>query len=157
MAEYASVGTQTVNPGETVTFSVVKVPCNRGLVRFRQGTGNFLLSGWVPSTNRRTCCCQRVTSADYFATFGANIAVPTGETVGEISLAIAIDGATDATTSMKVTPAAVEEFFNVGRSTNIPIWCGCCETVSIRNTSNIPILVDNPNLVFTRPDLDVTY
>lgn len=40
---------------------------------------------------------------------------------------------------------------------NNPIWRGCCETVSIRNTSDIPVLVDNPNLVFTRPDLDVTY
>jgi hypothetical protein len=89
--------------------------------------------------------------------FGANIAVPTGETVGEISVAIVIDGSTIPATTMTVTPAAVEEFFNVSRATNVQVWRGCCETVAIRNTSDIPILVQNANILFSRPDLAVTY
>jgi hypothetical protein len=58
---------------------------------------------------------------------------------------------------MTVTPAAVEEFFNVSRATNVQVWRGCCETVAIRNTSDIPILVQNANIIFSRPDLAVTY
>jgi hypothetical protein len=89
--------------------------------------------------------------------FGANIAVPDGETVGEISLALVIDGATIPASTMEVTPAAVEEFFNVSRAINVQVWRGCCETVAVRNTSAIPILVENANIVFNRPDMAVTY
>lgn len=77
------------------------------------------------------------------ADIAADIAVPTGGTVGEISLAIAIDGDTVPATTMTVTPAAVEEFFNVARSAALGIWKGCCETVSIRNVSDQAILVQN--------------
>lgn len=146
MAEYSANAVQTVNPGETVVFTESPVPCNRGFVRHRDGTGNFLLAG---VTNG--CAC--VKSANYLVDFGANIAIPTGGTVGEISLAIMIDGATIPSSQMIVTPAAVEEYFNVSRAINVPIWRGCCESVSIRNTSDQPILVQNANVLFDRPDL----
>lgn len=152
MAEYSSDLQQIVNPGETVVFTDSPVPCNRGFVRHRDGTGNFLLSGYVPIKNG----C-RASSATYMVDFGANIAVPTGETVGEISLALVIDGATIPASTMEVTPAAVDEFFNVSRAINVQIWRGCCETVAVRNTSAIPILVENANIVFNRPDMAVTY
>lgn len=155
MAEYANNALQTVPPGETVQFAVATVPCKRGFVRWRAGTGNFLLSGWVP--NRGGCRCNRENAADYLIDVGMNIAVPTGQTVGPISVAITLDGATIPATTMTVTPAAVEEFFNVSRATNISVWRGCCETVTIRNTSDIPILVQNANIIFNRPDLAVTY
>lgn len=143
MAEYSANAVQTVNPGETIVFTENPVPCNKGLVRHRAGTGNFLLSG-----TRSTCCpCKR--SANYFVDFGANIAVPTGETVGEISVAFTVDGATVPATQMEVTPAAVEEYFNVSRAANVQIWTGCCESFAIRNTSAIPILVENANVVFS--------
>jgi len=153
MAEYSANAVQTVNPGEAIVFTETPVPCNRGFVRHRDDTGSFLLSGYVPNTR---CCCNRAQSANYLVDFGANIAIPTGETVGPISVAIAIDGTTVPSTTMTVTPAAVEEFFNVSRAANVQIWRGCCETVSIRNTSNIPILVQNANVLFSRPDLAVT-
>lgn len=153
MAEYSANAVQTVNPGESVIFTNAVEPCRRGFVKFREGSGNFLLSGWVPNL---PCRCGKRT-AKYFVDFGANIAVPTGETVGEISVAITLDGSTLPTTNMIVTPAAVEEYFNVSRATNVGVWSGCCETITIRNTSSIPILVQNANIVFTRPDLDVTY
>lgn len=153
MAEYSANAVQTVNPGESVVFTNTVEPCRRGFIKFREGSGNFLLSGWVPNFPGR----PMRKAANYFVDFGANIAVPTGQTVGEISVAVSLDGSTLPTTSMIVTPAAVEEFFNVSRATNIGVWTGCCETVTIRNTSSIPILVQNANIVFTRPDLDVTY
>lgn len=156
MAEFSDNTIQTVNPGELVLFSLNPVPCDRGFVRWRQGTGAFNLSGWVPNRNS-SCCCRRAKSALYLADFGANIAIPTGETVGEISVAFELDGATLTESTMRVTPAAVEEYFNVSRASNVPIWRGCCQTLGVRNTSTIPILVQNPNIIFSRPDLAVTY
>ncbi len=152
MAEYSSVAVQTVNPGETVVFTNTEVPCTRGLVRHRDGTGNFLLAGYVPNQNG-VYCCRRQRTANYMVDFAANIAIPTGQTVGEISLAIMIDGSTIPASVMTVTPAAVEEFFNVSRAINADIWKGCCESVAVRNTSEVPILVQNANIVFSRPDL----
>lgn len=156
MAEYSANALQTVNPGETIVFTESPDPCRRGLVRHRDGTGNFLLSGWVPNIGCG-CRCRRQRSAEYLIDFGANIAIPTGETVGPISVALTIDGATIPVSQMIVTPAAVEEFFNVSRAINAQIWNGCCESVAIRNTSDIPILVQNANVIFSRPDLALSY
>lgn len=156
MAEYSANALQTVNPGETVVFTESPDPCRRGLVRHRDGTGSFLLSGWVPNIGCG-CRCRRQRSAEYLVDFGANIAIPTGETVGPISVALTIDGATIPASQMIVTPAAVEEFFNVSRAINAQIWNGCCESVAIRNTSDIPILVQNANVIFSRPDLALSY
>lgn len=150
MAEYSANAVQTINPGEDATFTVVD-PCARGFVRHREGTGSFLLSGWTP---RRSCCTK---NASYLVDFGASIAVPTGEDVGEISVAFTIDGSIVPSTQMIVTPAAVEEYFNVSRASNVDVWRGCCETVTVRNTSTIPILMQNANIIFTRPDLTMTY
>ena len=95
--------------------------------------------------------------ARYLIDFGANIAIHTGETVGPISVAITIDGATLPSSQMTVTPAAVEEFFNVSRAITLGVWNGCCQTITIRNTSDIPILVQNANILFSRPDILVSY
>lgn len=151
MAEYSANAVQTVNPGETIVFTDSPEPCRRGFVRHRDGSGNFLLSG-----KTFNCCCCRQNTAKYLIDFGANIAIPTGETVDEISVAIVLDGATVPATTMIVTPAAVEEYGNISCTTNVGIWNGCCETISVRNTSSIPILVQNANIIFTRPDLAIT-
>lgn len=153
MAEYSANAVQVVNPGETIVFTESPDPCTRGFVRHRDGTGNFLLSGWTP---RRSCGCKSK-SATYLVDFGANIAVAEGGTVGPISVAITMDGATLPASTMIVTPAAVGDFFNVSRAINADIWNCCCETVAIRNTSEQPIQVQNANIIFSRPDLTVTY
>ena len=151
--EFSNNAVQTVNPGESVIFTASPVPCTRGLVRHRNGTGNFLLRG---SVRRNACgCCPE--SAQYLVDFGANIAVTTDGTVAPISLALTLDGTTVPTTQMIVTPAAVNQFSNVSDATIIGVWRGCCQTLTVRNTSNQPILVQNANIIFSRPDLDVTY
>lgn len=155
MAEYSANAVQTVNPGEVVVFTASDAPCMRNFVRHRDGTGSFLLSGWLPPFMHGCPCNSR--TAEYLVDFGANIAVPTGGTAGEISVAISVDGTTIPASTMRVTPAAVEEYFNVSRSISVPVWRGCCETVAIRNTSDQPILVESANVRFTRPDLSVTY
>ena len=152
MAEYSANAVQTVAPASTVVFTDTPVPCTRGLVRHRDDTGSFLLRGYVV---RSSCgCCPE--SAVYMAEFGANIAIPTGGTVEPISLALAIDGSVIPSSTMIVTPAAVEEYFNVSVAVNAQIWRGCCETLSVVNTSSQDILVQNANIVISRPDLTVT-
>jgi hypothetical protein len=83
-------------------------------------------------------------------TFGGNIAIPTGGTVEAISLALAIDGEGLGSSTMIVTPAAVEEYFNVFGAMFIDVPKGCCLTVSIQNTSTQSILVQNANLIIER-------
>ena len=109
IAEFSSNQVQTVNLGETIIFTETPVPCRRSLVRHRDDTGNFLLKGYVP--RQYVCPCCRSQLANYLVDFGANIAIPTGGTVGAISVAITIDGATVPTSTMAVTPAAIEHFF----------------------------------------------
>lgn len=147
MAEYSANAAQVVNPGESVVFTESPVPCRRGLIRHRDRSGNFLLSGAIQN-GFRSCCARQ--SVDYLIGFGANISIPEGGTAGPISLAIAIDGSTEPETTMTVTPAATEDPFNVSRTTNVPIWIGCCETVSIRNVSDQPITVANANITIVR-------
>ena len=149
MAEYSANAVQVVNPGETIIFTNGPEPCTRGFVRHRDDTGNFLLSGWLPASR---CNCRN-RNAMYLVDFGANISIPTGGTVGAISVAISVDGTTIPTSSMEVTPAAVDEDSNVSRAINVPIWAGCCESVSVRNTSDQPIQVKEANIIFARPDL----
>ena len=152
MAEYSAIAVQTVNPGESIIFTATTSSCRRGFVRHNDETGNFLLSGWVPNNNYCPCCGNE-SSAVYLVDFGANIAVPEGGTAGEISVAYSIDGGTDAASVMTVTPAAIEQYFNVSRSKEVDIWNNCCQTITIRNTSDQAILVQQATLRITRPDL----
>ena len=50
---------------------------------------------------------------------------------------------------MIIVPAAAEEFGNVGADiiVTVPFLCGC-SSVSIRNTSTIPVTVQNANIIF---------
>lgn len=154
VAEWSFSAQQVVNPGETIIFTENPVPCTRGLIRHRDDTGSFLLKGYVP--RQYGCPCRRQQSANYLVDFGANIAIPTGGTVGAISVAITIDGSTIPASTMTVTPAAVEQFFNVNRAINAGIFAGCCESIAVRNTSDQPILVQNANIIISRPDLAIT-
>lgn len=106
----------------------------------RTGSGHVTLRGLT------NCQCR----ARFRVSFGGNIAIPAGGTVGPISLAIAIDGEPVASTTMIETPAAAEEFNNVFSAIFIDIPKGCCGQVSVRNTSTIPIDVQNANLIIER-------
>lgn len=155
MAEYSALAVQTVNPGESIVFTASPVPCRKGIVNHREGTGNFLLSGLgnVPYTG---CGCSGTRpSAVYLVDFGANISIPTGGTVESISVAMTLDGNTLPESTMTVTPAAVEETFNVSRAINVAVWHGCCQTFAIRNTSSQPIQVEQANVIFGRPSLQI--
>jgi len=139
MAEYTSVAQQTVEPNQVILFTDTAVRGNNSIMH-REGSGLVSLRGL-------TCNQCR---ARFRVGFGANIAIPTGGTVGPISVAIAIDGEPVASSNMIVTPAAVEEFFNVSRELFIDVPTGCCVQISVENTSDGEILVQNANLVAER-------
>lgn len=154
LAEWSNANQQIVNPGEMIVFTENPVPCSRGLIRNRDGSGEFTLVGYVPK--QYGCPCRNQDTANYLVDFGANIAIPTGGSVGAISVAISLGGATLPASTMIVTPAAVEEFFNVSRAINAAVFKNCCEPLAVRNVSDQPILVQNANIIISRPDLAVT-
>lgn len=129
---------QTVQPNQNVYFTDTVV-CGGPATMHRNGSGLVSLKGL---TNQ----CR----ARYRISFGGNIAVPTGETVGPIELALAIEGEAVQSTTMIVTPAAVEEFFNVFSAIFIDVPRGCCMNISVQNISEIPVEVQNANLIIER-------
>lgn len=139
MAEYTAVQLQTVEDGANVLFFETPIASGRNNVTHRQGSGVFRLRG---ITNQY--------KARYRVSFGGNIAIPTGGTVGEISIALAIDGEALASATAIVTPAAVEEFFNVFVAVFVEVPRGCCLTVAVENTSDQAIDVQNANLIIER-------
>lgn len=129
---------QTVLAGANVQFTDTVVP-GKACTMHRPGSGLVSLRGLTDQCRAR-----------YKISFGGNIAVPTGGTVGAISLAIAIDGEAIASTTMTVTPAAVEEFFNVFGAVYLDIPRGCCSQISVRNVNTQAIEVQNANLIIER-------
>lgn len=129
---------QTVPANQNVYFTDTVVNGNYSITH-RDDSGLVTLHG---VTNQ----CR----ARFKVSFGANIAVPTGETVGPISLAITIDGEPIRASTMIVTPAAVEQFFNVSTGVYVDVPNNCCTTISIQNISEIPIEVENANLIVER-------
>lgn len=136
--EIIAVTEQTVLANQNVLFTDT-VTCGNCSITHRGGSGLITLRG---TTNQ----CR----ARYKVSFGGNIAIPTGGTVEAISIAIAIDGEGIASTTMIVTPAAVEEYFNVFGAIFIDVPKNCCLTASVRNTSTQDILVQNANLIVER-------
>ena len=130
---------QTVGVGQVVIFTETAVPGNISMIH-REGSGLVGLRGLTNGQLR----------ARFLVNFSANIAVPTGETVGPISLAIAINGEPVATSTMISTPAAVEEYNNVSAGIFIDVPVGCCSQVSVENTSTIPVDVQNANFMIER-------
>ena len=129
---------QTVPANQNVYFTDTVV-CGNGSIGHRDDSGLVTLRG---VTNQ----CR----ARFLVTFGGNIAIPTGGTVEAISLAIAIESEAVPATTMIVTPAAVENYFNISASVYIDVPRGCCTRVSVVNTSTQDILVQNANLIIER-------
>ena len=142
MAEFTSNAIQEVAVGQNILFTETAVPCNRGYVLHREGSGIVTLRGIV----NNPCGCF----ARYKIFFGGNIAIPEGGTAGPISVALAIDGEPIPTSSAIVTPAAVNEYWNIAEALYVTVPKGCCYTIAVENTSDQPINVQNANLIVER-------
>ena len=129
---------QTVDAGANIQFTDEVVGgCNS--ILHRAGSGLATLRGLT------TQCRAR-----FKVFFSGNIAIPTGGTVGAISLAISVNGEAVASSTMIQTPAAVEEFSNVASAVYLDVPQGCCISVAVKNTSDQAIDVQNANLIIER-------
>lgn len=126
MAEYVYNEIQLVEPNQNVILRDA-IPCNRGYVIHRNESGILTLRGIV----NNACGCF----ARYQVTFNGNIAVPEDGTVGPIAVALAIDGEPIQTSRAIVTPAAVDEYFNVTSTAFVTVPKGCCFNVAVENVS----------------------
>lgn len=138
MAEYVYNPIQLVQPNQPVILDA-SIPCNRGYVFHREGSGIVTLRGIVNNS------CANF--ARYQVTFNGNIAVPTGGTVGPIAIALTIDGEPILTSRAIVTPAAVDEYFNVTSTAIITVPKGCCFNVSVENVSFGATAADTPTAI----------
>lgn len=138
MAEYTNASTVTVAADQNVPFTEVAVfgsPC----IVHREGAGIVTLRGL---TNQ----CR----ARFKVSFGTNIALPTGGTVGAISAAIAVNGEPLNSATGIVTPTAVDQYGNIYVAANVDVPRGCCLTVAVKNTSGQAINFANANLIVER-------
>lgn len=138
MAEFVAVSAQEVAANGNVIFTNTAV-LGSNCIKHREGSGIVTLRGL---TNQ----CR----ARYFVDFSGNISIPTGGTVGAISLAIAISGEPVLSSQMISTPAAVDQYNNVSSGVYIDVPAGCCVNIAVKNTSNQAINVVNANIVVTR-------
>lgn len=138
MAKFTAIPLQTVPENQSVRFIDV-IGCSRGHVLHSVSPELFTLRG---ITNQRF--------ARYRVSFGGNIAIPADGTVEPISIALAVEGVPLGSATAVFTPAAVEEFGNVFVADIIDVPCGCCLSVSVRNTSTQAIDVENGNLIIER-------
>ena len=147
MAEYLANAVQAVSLNQPALFDA-SIPCNKGYVYHEDGTGIFILRGITQN------CFAR-----YQVTFNGNIAVADGGTPGQIAIALAVNGEPRQTSRAIVTPAAVDEYFNVTSTALVTVPRGCCFTLSVRSVpatedptvTPAPVIeLQNANLVINR-------
>lgn len=138
MAEFTASNIQTVAAGQNVPLTETAVSSKPCIVH-REGSGLVTLRG-LTNQNR----------ARFKVAFGGNIAIPTGGTAEAITAAIAINGEALASATATVTPAAVENYFNIYVSAIVEVPRGCCLTVGMRNTSTQAVNFANSNLTVER-------
>lgn len=143
MAEYTAVAKQTIPPGESVIFTATTIACPCGNVRHSDGTPMFVLKGY----NKSTCGCAGRGTTDYGVSFGCNVALSTGADVAPINVSITVGGSVLPSSTMISTPAAVEQFNSISKTTSVPIWNGCCQTIAVTNNGTTNIDVQNAVIV----------
>lgn len=138
MAEFSNSSIVIVEAGENLplTETAVKAP---SCIMHRDGSGLVTLRGL---TNQ----CK----ARFKLSFGGNIAIPTGGTVGPISVALAVCGEALNSATAIVTPAEVDQYSNVFTAVFVEVHRGCCVTVALKNTSTQAISIANSNLIVER-------
>ena len=139
MAEFSNSNIVSVAASENLplTETAVKAPA---CIVHREGSGLVTLRGLTSGQCR----------ARFKVSFGGNIAIPTGGTVGAISVALAVGGEALNSATAIVTPAAVEQYSNVFTVVFVEVPRGCCVTVALKNTSTQAISIANSNLIVER-------
>lgn len=128
-AEYGYVAVQTLQPNAAAILENIR-PCRKcpQNVVHDNLTPNLLLRGIV----RNPCCNAR---AQYDVTFSGNIALSEGATVGEIQLALSVNGFVRPLTIAAATPAAVGDYWHVSGEATIDVPAGSDIDVAVVNAS----------------------
>lgn len=138
MAEFSNSSIALVSAGQNAPLTETAVNSKPCIVH-RAGAGLVTLRGL---TNQ----CRAL----YKVSYGGNIAIPTGGTVEAITAALAVNGEALNSATATVTPAAVENYFNVYVSAQVSVPKGCCVTVAMKNTSTQAVNFANSNLTVER-------
>ena len=139
--ELTANAAQTVASGANVLFTDTPVKCNRGYVVHRDVAGLVTLRGICNG-------CSPI--ARYRVLFVGNLSIPTGGTAEAISVALSLGGEALPTTTATVTPAAVENSWNVATAAFVDVPRGCCVSLAVKNISAQAISVGNANLMIER-------
>lgn len=123
---------QELAPGQSLTFNLVTLHTGR-CECFREGSGTVMLS-------------QR--NAIYEIDFGANIGSDTAATPAQLD--IMVNGSPLTETTMISTTAAVGDLNNVSRHTAVKTCCCGCEYITIVNTGETTVTVEDPSLFIKR-------
>lgn len=138
MAEFTNANIVSVAAGQNVPLTETAVtgkPC----IVHREGAGIVTLRGLTQQCKAR-----------FKVSFGANIAIPTGGTVEAITAALVINSEALNSATATVTPAAVENYFNIYVSAIVEVPKGCCVTVAMKNTSAQAVSFANSNMTVDR-------
>lgn len=132
MIELSNTMTQTINPGQALTFdaTILKTGCAEA---HRTNSGIVTL---------------RADCAIYEVHFAANVS---GTAAGPVQLAIALDGEPLVETTMISTVAAAGDLNNVATATLVKTGCGCCGRITVVNNGlSIVVVGANPALFVKR-------
>lgn len=136
--EVTSNAIQTVASGANVLFTETPIEGNSSM-HHREGSGFVSLKG----------VCGQQRRARFLIFFSGNIAVANPGANGPIQLSIAVNGEAIQTSRMIIT-ASTDEYFNVSSGLYLEVPKCCCYNVSVKNTTDVPINVQNANLIIER-------
>jgi hypothetical protein len=148
MAEYLTRDSRETVPLNTAIQFIDFIPCNKGLVFHRSGTGIFTLKG-----------CTNNCFARYEVEFTGNIAIPEGGAITPIATAIVVQGEEREGSRSIFTPAAVDEYGNVTSRATVDVPKGCCFTLSVEyvnGTVNDPTVTPTPLINVIDGSLSIT-
>ena len=149
--EFLANAVQVVNNNAPIIFTA-SIPCTKGYVYHEDETGNFILRGIV----NNQCNCY----AHYQVTFNGNIAVPTGGTVpdGGIAVALSVNGEPRLTSKAIFVPAeAGDNYGNVTSTAIIKVPKGCCFSLSVDAVpaSSDPTVTPAPSIAVQNANLTI--
>lgn len=120
-AEYGYVDEQTVASGASAVLNDFS-PCNTGLVIHENESPVLILRG-VGGVNSGCCPCMTDNFIKYRITANGNISIPTGGTIGPVSVTFTLGGIPIPASQVIVTPAAVDQYnpFSIDKLVSVPI------------------------------------
>ena len=149
MAEYVYNQIQVVQPNQNVLLNR-SIPCPKGYVYHREGSGILTLRGIV----NNACGCF----ARYQVTFNGNVSIPTGGAVTPIAVAITVNGEERQSSEAIYTPAAVATVGNLTSTAIVTVPKGCCFTLAVEyvdGTTDDPATVPTPTISVQNGNLTI--